>query len=208
MKKIASAFVLWIVAVQFAFAIDVDLTTFPDSGNPVPDSTVLSDQWRSIGILFDASPASVDPVKESFGGSGASLFFDPDQAGVDAIFEFVEPGTANAVSIAQFTIRPFFDPGESAQLVGLDGGDNIVAIQEVTSSDIGISSRTITMTISGTFETVEWRTQGNPGISAEDISFEFELASEAEVVPALPTYGLVLLVVMFLALAGMRLKRV
>lgn len=62
------------------------------------------------------------------------------------------------------------------------------------------------MTMSGTFETVEWRAQSNPGISAEKISFEFELASEPEVVPTVPAYGIALLAVTFLLWAGARCK--
>jgi hypothetical protein len=41
-------------------AVDVDLSKFPDTGDPVPDGTVLTDQWASIGILFDAAPDRLD----------------------------------------------------------------------------------------------------------------------------------------------------
>jgi hypothetical protein len=41
-------------------SIEVDLSRFPDTGDPVPDGTVLTDQWASIGILFDAAPDSLD----------------------------------------------------------------------------------------------------------------------------------------------------
>ncbi|MEM1113920.1 MAG: hypothetical protein AAGI11_18545 [Pseudomonadota bacterium] len=155
-----------------ALAVDVDLGTFPGTSDGVADGTVLADQWRSIGILFDASPSNVNPIKEDFGGSTANLFFSPDTAGVDAIFEFVVPGTSTPSSATAFSLRPFFNPGESAELVGLDGSSNEVAVDTVTPGDIGNSSQSITMSISGTFERVEWRTQGNPGIAAGQLSFE------------------------------------
>ena len=40
-------------------SIEVDLSRFPDSGDPVPNQTVLTDQWVSIGIIFDAEPVGV-----------------------------------------------------------------------------------------------------------------------------------------------------
>ncbi len=50
-------------------SIEVDLSRFLDTGDPAPDQTVLTDQWASIKILFDAEPDGVDLVKEDFGGS-------------------------------------------------------------------------------------------------------------------------------------------
>ena len=153
--------------------IEVDLSTYPDSGDPVPDGTVLADQWASIGILFDADPASVNPIVKYYGGGVGSLFFTPDVQHVTAVFSFVETGTMNPVDITAFEITPWFNPGESAELVGLDEGGTEVVSDTVVSGDIGSESKHITMSIQGTFRTVEWRTHGDPGIAAGDIAFEF-----------------------------------
>ena len=147
----------------------VDLCTYPDSGLPVAEGTVLSDQWRSIGILFDANPATVDPVMRIWGV--CHLFFNPDQNGVDAVFNFVEPGTVVPTNATGFRLNAFYNPGESAQLVGLDGSGGVVAQDEITPADIGSESQTLEMTIIGSFQTVEWRTQGDPGIAAGSIEF-------------------------------------
>ena len=42
--------------------IAVDLCTYPETGLPVADGAPLADQWRSIGILFDADPPTVESV--------------------------------------------------------------------------------------------------------------------------------------------------
>ena len=154
-------------------SIEVDLSTFPATGEPVPNWTVLTDQWESIGILFDAEPAGVDLVKTDFGGSEAHIFFSPDTAGAIAVFSFVEIGGRAPADISTFELVPWFSPGETAELVGLDGGGVEVAIFEVDVEDVGDESTSITMSIQGTFRTVEWRTHGNPGIAARSIVFEF-----------------------------------
>lgn len=152
-------------------SIEVDLSTFPDSGDPVPDGTVLSDQWASIGILFDAEPASVNPIKVDYGD--AHIFFSPDVFGAIAVFSFVEVGTSDPVDITAFELVPWFSPGESAELVGLDEIGAEVVIDTVDPSDIGNDSKSIKMSIEGNFRTVEWRTHGDPGIAAHSIVFEF-----------------------------------
>jgi hypothetical protein len=154
-------------------SIEVDLSTFPDTGLDVPNRTVLSDQWASIGILFDAEPEWVDPIVEYFGGDQAHIFFSPDNLDAIAVFSFVEVGSRAPTDISAFMIRPWFNPGESAELVGLDEGGAEVAIDTVTSQDIGDESDSIVMSIEGTFRTVEWRTHGDPGIAAGHIVFEF-----------------------------------
>ena len=154
-------------------SIEVNLSKFPDSGDPVPNRTVLSGQWASIGIIFDAEPDEVDAVADYFGHDTASLFFSPDTQHAIAVFRFVEPGTTNPADVAAFELEPWFQQGESAELVGLDEGGTEVAIFTVTSQDIGSESKHIRMSIQGSFRTVEWRTHGDPGIAAGGIAFEF-----------------------------------
>jgi hypothetical protein len=154
-------------------SIEVDLSRFPDSGDPVPNQTVLTDQWASIGILFDAEPDGVNLVKENFGGNTPHIFFSPDVLNAIAVFSFVEVGTRNPADITAFELNPWFTPGESAELVGLHEGGAEVAIYTVDSDDIGSESKNIRMSIQGNFRTVEWRTHGNPGIAANSLAFEF-----------------------------------
>jgi len=154
-------------------SIEIDLSTFPESGDPVPNGTVLADQWAPIGIIFDAEPPGVDLVKEDFGTNTDHIFFSPDDQQATAVFRFVELGTMNPADVTAFELEPWFDPGESAELVGLDEGGAEVAIDTVDSDDIGSESDGIRMSIQGTFRTVEWRTHGNPGIAASGIAFEF-----------------------------------
>ena len=154
-------------------SIEVDLSTFPETGDPVPDGTILADQWASIGILFDAEPASVNPIVKYYSGGEGSLFFSPDMQHVTAVFSFVEPGTINPVDITEFELTPWFNPAESAELVGLDESDAEVVIDAVPPGDIGSESGHIKMAIQGTFRSVEWRTHGNPGIAAGELAFEF-----------------------------------
>jgi len=153
--------------------VEVDLSTFPDTGDPVPDWTVLTDQWASIGILFDAEPDSIDAVVRYWGGTEGSDFFSPDVVNAIAVFRFVEPGKTDPVDISAFELVPWFNPGESAELVGLDEGGAEVASDTVVPSDIGDENSAIRMSIQGTFRVVEWRTHGNPGIAASELAFEF-----------------------------------
>lgn len=201
---VASVWLSQTLVASGAYAVQVDLSTFPESGLPVPNGTVLDDQWRSIGILFDANPNTVDPIKEDFGGGSATLFFDPDVFGATAVFTFVMPGTMDPAAVTHFSLRPFFNPGESAQLIGFDELGMQVAIDTITPAEIGGSSRTITMGISGLFHRVEWHTQGNPGISAEDIQFDFGNTRRA---PALGSIALTLLAASLVGLATLRLRR-
>jgi len=150
--------------------VDIDLSTIPDTGESVADGTVLDDQWRSIGVLFDARPEVIDPVMKDWGA--AHLFFDPDVEDAVAIVMFVEPGTDTPREVSSFTLYPWFDPGESAELVGLDGDGEVVVVDEVTPDDIGNDSQTLEMSISGSFSTAEWRTHGNPGIAASGLVYE------------------------------------
>jgi len=190
MVMLAALFAVSGVSVAGAQVTTVDLCTFPGTGSPVPDGTVLADQWRPIGILFDALPANVDPIKEDFGGTVCHLFFSPDFFDAIAVFSFVEPGTTNPVDATTFELEAWYDPGESAQLVGLDDSSTVVAQDEITPSDIGSESQTLGMSISGTFRTVEWRTQGDPGIAANLIEFEIPGG-----VPAVPPIGLFTLLI-------------
>jgi hypothetical protein len=153
--------------------IEVDLSTFPDTGQPVPDQTVLADQWASIGITFDSEPEGVDAIVTYFGNEG-SLFFSPDVQHAIAIFQFVEPASRTPVNAVAFELLPWFNPGESAELVGLDEEGAEVVVDTVTPDDIGSESKGIKMSIDGTFRTVEWRTHGDPGIAAGEIAFELE----------------------------------
>jgi hypothetical protein len=57
--------------------------------------------------------------------------------------------------------------------VGLNEVGEEVALDAVTSDDIGSESGGMWMSIEGTFRTVEWRTHGDPGIAANSITFEF-----------------------------------
>lgn len=199
--------VLGLLLVPVAFfassaqAINVDLTTFPDTGLPVADGTVLDDQWRSIGILFDASPGTVDPIKDF----GNALFFDPDLFGNVAIFSFVNPGTTTAVDAVSFSLRVFFNPGESAQLVGLDEMGNVVAMDQITPADIGGVSTSITMSIVGGFRTVEWRTQGDPGIAANNL--QFALSASVAAAPVMSHGTLLLMLLGLVGLESIRLRK-
>jgi hypothetical protein len=157
---------------------EVDLCTFPDTGQAVPEGTVLADQWRPIGILFDATPSSVDPVMRVWGV--CYLFFNPDVYGVNAVFSFVDPGTSVPINAFGFTIDAWYHEDESAQLVGLDKSGNIVAQDQITPADIGLGNVSLGMTITGSFHTVEWRTQGDPGIAASSIKFELEPDSDGD----------------------------
>jgi len=202
-RRFVVASLLFFQAAFFAdavHAVNVDLTTFPATGLPVPNGTVLSDQWRSIGILFAASPAGVDPIKDF----GDSLFFNPDQFGNVAIFTFVVPGTTTQAQATRFSLTPFFNPGESAQLVGLDGAGNVVASDEVTPADIGGGDKSITMSISGSFQRVEWRTQGNPGIAADGLEFDLSHGAAA---PAMKHSLLALISLCLVALGIIRLQK-
>jgi hypothetical protein len=153
-------------------SIEVDLSTFPDSGDPVPNQTILTDQWASIGIVFEAEPEGVSLVKEDFGTGTSHIFFSPDVLNAIAVFRFVEPGTTDPTDATAFELTPWFNPGESAELVGLDEGGAEVAIDTVDSEDIGSESTSLKMSIQGTFRVVEWRTHGNPGIAAYGLVFE------------------------------------
>lgn len=152
-------------------SIHVDLSKFPDTGQDVPNGTVLGDQWASIGIIFDAEPEWVDPVMQTWGE--AHIFFSPDTQGAIAVFSFVEVGTRTPADITAFELKPWFNAGESAELVGLDEGGAEVVMDTVTPADIGDEAQTIKMSIQGSFRTVEWRTHGDPGIAAHSIVFEF-----------------------------------
>lgn len=182
----------------------VDLCMTPGGGT-VANGTMLSDQWRPIGILFDANPGSVDPVKQDFGGSTCHLFFSPDIMNVDAVFTFVEPGTTTPSDAQTFTLDGFYDPGESAELVGLDGSGSVVATAMITPGDVGSSSKTLRMTITGPFRTVEWRTHGNPGIAGSFIEFELPPVT----VPTLPplAFALLLLAILWMGLHVLRRRR-
>ena len=152
--------------------IEVDLSKFPDTGQDVPEGTILGDQWESIGILFDAKPDSVNAIVAYWGG--AHIFFSPDVEGAIAVFSFVEPGSRTPVNATHFELIPWFNLYESAELVGLDEGGAEVAIDTVTPEDIGDEEGSIKMSIDGTFRTVEWRTHGDPGIAATYLVFELE----------------------------------
>jgi hypothetical protein len=151
--------------------IEVDLAEFPNGGGAVPDHTVLTDQWAGIGILFGAEPAGVDLIKEEWGD--AHIFFSPDVFGAIAVFRFVEPGTANSVDATAFALVPWFQIGESAELVGLDETGAEIVIDAITPADIGAGGVSIEMSIEGRFRTVEWRTHGDPGIAAHSVAFKF-----------------------------------
>jgi hypothetical protein len=167
---------------------------------PVADGALLADQWRSIGILFDADPATVNPVMRIWGV--CHLFFNPDQYGVDAVFNFVEPGTVVPTNATGFRLSAYYNPGESAQLVGLDGSGTVLAQDEITPADIGSGSQTLEMTIIGSFQTVEWRTQGDPGIAASNIEF----ALQALNIPTLSGWA-VFMFVTLLALGALLILR-
>ena len=170
----------------------------------VSEYTVLADQWRPIGILFDATrpdPGLIDPIMRDWGS--CHLFFDPDVVGATAIFSFVEPGTTTETNATAFSLSAFYNPGESAQLVGLDASDAVVAQGNITPGDIGGSSRTLTMTIYGDFNTVEWRTSGNPGIGANEIEFSLEAVS----VPVFSGWTMALFSVLIAAGALLALRR-
>ena len=154
-------------------SVKVDLSRFPNTGDPVPDGTVLANQWASIGILFDAEPDGVDLVDRFWSGTDGSIFFSPDVVNAIAVFRFVEPGEMDPVDISAFELDPWFNPGESAELVGLDEGGAEVAIDTVVPNDIGSENKGIKMSIQGTFRVVEWRTHGDPGIAGFEIAFEF-----------------------------------
>ena len=111
-------------------------------------------------------------MKEDFGTGTSHIFFSPDVLNAIAVFRFVEPGTTDPTDATAFELTPWFNPGESAELVGLDEGGAEVAIDTVDSEDIGSESTSLKMSIQGTFRVVEWRTHGNPGIAAYGLVFE------------------------------------
>jgi hypothetical protein len=154
-------------------SVAINLNEFPDSGDPVPDGTVLTDQWAPFGILFDAEPAGVNLIKMGYGSETGCIFFSPDVQHAIAVFRFVEPGTMDPVDITAFELNPWFNTGESAELVGLDESGAEVAIDTVVPADIGSGGVSIKMSIQGNFRVVEWRTHGDPGIAAGDLAFEF-----------------------------------
>jgi hypothetical protein len=155
-------------------SVELDLSTFPDSGDPVPNGTVLTDQWASVGIIFDAEPDGVDLIKQDFGTETAHIFFSPDALNAIAVFRFVEPGTSDPADVTAFELTPWFNPSESAELVGLDEGGTEVATSVVGPEDIGGENKSIRMSIEGSFRVVEWRTHGNPGIAASGLAFELQ----------------------------------
>lgn len=110
---------------------------------------------------------------ENFGGNTSHIFFSPDSHQAIAVFRFVEPGTTNPADVTAFELRPWFNPGESAELVGLDEGGMEVAVDTVVPEDIGSETKGITMSIQGSFRVVEWRTHGDPGIAASGLAFEY-----------------------------------
>lgn len=170
----------------------------------VPDDTVMSDQWRDIGILFDArGPSPVVPEMETFGGGDCHLFFEPDINGAVAIMTFVEPGTTTDTTAQAFRLAAYYNPGENAQLVGLDASDAVVAQASITPSDIGGSSRTLEMEIYGEFTTVEWRTDGDPGIAANGIWFSLQGVN----VPTLSGWAMVVFSMLIAAGAFLALRR-
>jgi hypothetical protein len=198
---------LLVFGASSAQAITVNLCTFPEGGS-VPNGTVLSDQWRSIGILFDANPISVNPVKREWGPPTCSLFFNPDIYGVTAVFNFVVPGTTEPTNTTNFSLHPWFNPGESAELVGLDGSSNVVAQDTVTPADIGDSSKNIRMSIFGDFHSVEWRTHGDPGIAANEIEFGVETTgSTPQKIPTSSKWAVILLVMLLAGVGFMYVRR-
>lgn len=201
-------FILFSFGVQSAKAEVVDLCNFPETNAEVPEFTVLADQWRSIGILFDANPATVNPIMRIWGV--CHLFFDPDLYGVAAVFDFVVPGTTQPTSATSFVLRAWYSPNESAQLVGLDESDNVVAQDEITATDIGDESQTLEMSISGNFHSVEWRTQGNPGIAASHLEFELTgsgASTPATAVPTLSQWATIVVALILAALGAVSLRR-
>ena len=154
-------------------SVVVNLTHLPGSSDEVADGTVLVDQWASIGILFDAEPDGVDLIKMGYGSTTGCIFFSPDVEHAVAVFHFVEPGTMNPVDITAFELNPWFNPGESAELVGLDEVGAETVIDSIVPDDIGSESKSIKMSIHGSFRVVQWRTHGNPGIAAGELKFEF-----------------------------------
>lgn len=151
--------------------VEVDLSTFPETAEPVPNGTILDDQWHAIGLDIAAEPEGVDPIKHDFGTDTPHLFFDPDQAGVTAVFTFVDPATGSPTEATSFSLAGYFNPGESAQLIGFDDSGAETTRVEVTPDDIGSTDRTIRMRITGRLMTVRWVTQGDPGIAAKDLTF-------------------------------------
>ena len=152
-----------------ASAVEVDLATFPDTSDPVPDGTVLSDQWRAIGILFSArvDGGTVDPIVQYFGQPFGQLFFSPDVFGAVAEFTFVEPGTDTPTDVTSFQLTGGFMPGEASQLIGFD--DMGMIVDEFATD--GSANGDVVLRIEGAIRTAEWRTMGNPGIAAKDLAF-------------------------------------
>lgn len=168
--KALTLFVLALGLVRPAAAVDVDLAEFPDAGGPVPDGTVLAEQWRPIGILFSARTeggSAVDPIQQYFGFDFGHLFFSPDVFGAIAEFTFVESGTDSPTDVTAFELTAFFDGGETAQLVAFD---DLGAQVDEFSVD-GSAAGDVVMSVVGSIRTAEWRTQGNPGIAAKFLAF-------------------------------------
>lgn len=152
-----------------ASAVEVDLAEFP-GGNPVPDGTILADQWRDIGILFSARTdggPDVDPIQQYFGQPSGNLFFSPDVFGAIAEFTFVEPGTDIPADVSNFRLTGGFMPGEASQLVGFD--EFGATVDEFTTD--GTANGDVVLSIEGAIRTAEWRTMGNPGIAAKELAF-------------------------------------
>ena len=60
-------------------------------------------------------------------------------------------------------------PPEASTVSG--DGSGGAAQDEITFAHIGSGSQPLEMTIIGNFQTVEWRTQGDPGVAADSIEF-------------------------------------
>ena len=184
--------------------ITVDLATYPDTGATVPQNAIISDEWRSIGILFGARGASETILQQGsvfsiVGGSGSNpatrfYFFTPDVFGAVGIFSFVKPDTTIPMDATTFQIDPAFDAGgESVTLIGFDKFGGAVTQQTATGTDPDVP-----MSISGLFRTVELRTFGNPGIG-------FQNTIQFDSVPELSSFTLLGLTAP--GCCGMRLRR-
>ncbi len=90
-RMLISALFAWITALGFARAAEViNFDTYPD-GTPVPEGFTVSDQWRSLGVVFTMG----DSVSAAYAVPHACSLSQPNHVGGDPVVLawFVDPAT-------------------------------------------------------------------------------------------------------------------
>lgn len=80
----------WLRAAAVSLGLATSASAVPVDLAALPNDTVLSDQFRSIGILVSAKDGNGDPidaVAHDFGTSVTHIFFTPDVFGATAALD-------------------------------------------------------------------------------------------------------------------------